>query len=103
MSGRSTTEPLEDDEIFKRIGVFVRAKRFEMGGGGWTQDELSIYSLVSVSTIKRIERGYSCDTRNLIAILRAMDSLNVLGDLITGMPVDLVDQIMHKRVKHREE
>lgn len=75
-------------DIAARIGARFRDYRTALG---LSQKQVAVQSGVSVMTIVRFERGQGNSIRldNLIALLRAVQRLDDVADLIPEMPQSL--------------
>lgn len=73
---------LTDNEIALRLADSIKAWRLSPEGAGVTQTELARRSGVGLTPLKRFEKTGGITLRNLIALLRAMDLLDGLENLI---------------------
>src|SRR5512135_3399131 len=73
---------LTDREISLRLARALRAWRVNPRGAGMTQEELSRRSGVGLTPLKRFEKTGGTTLSNLVAMLRALDLLDRLEDLI---------------------
>jgi len=73
---------LTDREIALRLARALRAWRVNPRGAGMTQEELSRRSGVGLTPLKRFEKTGGTTLSNLVAMLRALDLLDGLEDLI---------------------
>ena len=79
-----------DDAVLQELGRRLAQRRIALG---LTQSKLAFEAGVSKRTVERIEAGAAAQTLNLIRILRVLDLLPGLGQLIpeTGpRPMDLL-------------
>lgn len=65
-----------DGAILKQIGQFIKKTRLAQN---ITQEELMTMSGLNRSTISKAEKGDSITLKNLIQLLRSLDSLHVLN------------------------
>ncbi len=82
---------LSDAGIVKEIGNRIKNYRISLN---ITQEKLSSLSMVSVSTIVRLERGEDVSFLKLIKILEALnlsDNLEALIPDVTVQPIHVVD------------
>lgn len=75
-------EHLTDREIARRIARDLRAWRMDPRGAAMTQAELSSRSGVGLTPLKRFEKTGGITLNNLIAMLRAMNLLGRLTEII---------------------
>jgi transcriptional regulator with XRE-family HTH domain len=75
-------EHLTDREIAQRLARDLRAWRVDPRGAGMTQTELASRSGVGLTPLKRFEKTGGITLNNLVALLRALDLLDVLETLI---------------------
>ena len=81
---------MTDDAVLEELGRRLERRRIDFG---LTQAKLAEQAGVSKRTIERMEAGAATQTRNLIRILRILDLLQGLDQLIpeTGpSPMDLL-------------
>ena len=81
---------MTDDAVLEELGRRLERRRIDLG---LTQAKLSEQAGVSKRTVERMEAGAAAQTRNLIRILRVLDLLQGLDQLIpeTGpRPMDLL-------------
>ena len=79
-----------DDAILEALGKRLRQRRIAMG---LTQAELAREAGVSKRTVERIEAGAAAQTLNLVRILRVLDLLGGIGQLVPEAgpsPMDLL-------------
>lgn len=85
---------LTDHEIALRIAQSLRAWRVSPRGAGITQQELSKKSGVGLTPLKRFERTGGTTLANFIAMLRGLDLLDRLEELIpdpeTPSPLEIL-------------
>jgi putative transcriptional regulator len=84
-----------DSRIMQELGERLRALRLRKN---ITQEELAEHALLAVGTVKSLEKGKG-KLSNLIAVLRELDALDQLGNLIppvTLSPLQLAEA-NHKR------
>ena len=87
-------EPVQDTyeysngELAAQLGERFKDYRSALG---LSQKQVAIQSGVSVMTIVRFERGQGCSIRldNLIALLRAVQRLDDITELVPEMPQSL--------------
>ena len=79
---------LSDGEIASRIGMRFREYRTALG---LSQKQVALQSGVSVMTIVRFEKGHGNSIRldNLIALMRAIQRLDDIAELIPELPESL--------------
>lgn len=85
-----TDTTMSDDAVLAELGQALAARRLDME---LTQAELSKQAGISKRTVERIEAGHSCQTTALIRVLRTLDLLEALGQLIPPAgprPMDLL-------------
>ena len=70
---------LSDVAVLKRIGSNLKAARLKQN---ITQQDLSESANVSMSSLKKIEKGEIGSFDNLLRVLRTLGKLDVLGPLI---------------------
>lgn len=82
------TYEYSNGELAAQLGERFRDYRNALG---LSQKEVAIHSGVSVMTIVRFERGQGSSIRldNLIALLRAIQRLDDITDLVPEMPESL--------------
>ncbi len=73
---------LTDKELALRLAHALRAWRVDPNGAGMTQAELAARSGVGLTPLKRFEKTGGITLNNLVALLRALDLLDGLEDLI---------------------
>ncbi len=73
---------LTDKEIALRLAQEIRAWRVEPAGAAMTQVELARRSGVGLTPLKRFEKTGGITLNNLVALLRAMNLLDRLEQLI---------------------
>ena len=73
---------LTDQEIALQLARAIRAWRINPRGAGLTQVELARHSGVGLTPLKRFEKTGGTTLANLIAILRGLDLLDRLEDLV---------------------
>lgn len=73
-----------DADILKRVGEKVKERRLEMNIG---QDKLALWSGIGRSSVINLEKGKSVSLFTLIAILRALKSLERLEGLVSEEPL----------------
>jgi hypothetical protein len=73
---------LTDREIAQRLAHDLRAWRLDPRGAGMTQTELASRSGVGLTPLKRFEKTGGITLNNLVALLRALNLLDVLETLI---------------------
>ena len=81
---------MTDDAVLEELGRRLERRRIDFG---LTQAKLSEQAGVSKRTIERMEAGAATQTRNLIRILRVLDLLKGLDQLIPEIgprPMDLL-------------
>ncbi len=85
------THPImSDDAVLAELGGALAARRIEME---LTQAELAKQAGIGKRTVERIEAGHSCQSSALIRILRILDLLSNLDQLIPPAgpsPMDLL-------------
>lgn len=83
-----------DREIAQRLARDLRAWRVDPRGAGMTQTELASRSGVGLTPLKRFEKTGGITLNNLVALLRALNLLDVLETLIPNpaspSPLDLL-------------
>jgi len=92
-------------QIASELGVNFKSYRLALR---MTQKEVSEQSGVSVMTIVRFERGEYCSIKldNLIALLRAVERLEYIYDLVPEMPESLYSvksQKVCQRVRRKKD
>lgn len=70
---------LSDAEIYRRIGAKVHYLRLRQN---YTQASLSEHAQISVSTLKKIEKGDISSFDSLIRVLRILGQLDSLTSLV---------------------
>jgi transcriptional regulator with XRE-family HTH domain len=81
---------ISDDALLAELGRRIAARRVDLG---LTQSDLASKSDVSKRTIERIEAGHSIQLANFLAILRELDLLDALEQLLPEAgprPMDLL-------------
>ena len=73
---------LTDKEVALRLALEMRAWRVEPAGAAMTQAELARRSGVGLTPLKRFEKTGGITLNNLVALLRAMNLLDRLQNLI---------------------
>ena len=68
-----------DNIILSKIGESIRRQRLEQNT---SQKELAVSAGISISSVASIERGESVSLKTLISILRALNSLQMLSELL---------------------
>ena len=85
---------LTDREIARQLARDLRAWRMDPRGAGMTQTELASRSGVGLTPLKRFEKTGGITLNNLIALLRALNRLEVLETLVpkpdTPSPLELL-------------
>ena len=76
------TENLTDREVAQRLAHSLRTWRMDPRGAGMTQTELAARSGVGLTPLKRFEKTGGITLKNLVALLRALDLLDALENLI---------------------
>lgn len=66
-------------QVLSRIGDSVREYRLHRN---FSQEQLAQRAGVSLSTVKRLEAGNSCDTSNFIDVLRALGRLSDMDNIL---------------------
>lgn len=89
-----------NNDIALELGVNFKNYRIALG---LTQKDISEQSGVSIMTIVRFEKGAACSIRldNLIALMRAIQKLSNIAQLIPSIPDSLykVSNAERKRVR----
>jgi len=81
---------MTDEAILAELGVRIARQRIDRR---LTQAELAIQAGVSKRTVERVEAGASAQVSSLIRLLRILDLLHALDQLIpeaTTRPMDLL-------------
>ncbi|MGH8617014.1 MAG: hypothetical protein ACREUW_04935 [Burkholderiales bacterium] len=73
---------LTDKEVALRLAQALRAWRVARTGAGLTQAELARRSGVGLTPLKRFEKTGGITLNNLVALLRALDLLDGLENLV---------------------
>jgi hypothetical protein len=73
---------LTDNEIALKLAQSIREWRISPAGAGMTQVNLAKKSGVGLTPLKRFEKTGAITLKNLIAIIRALDFLDRLNNLI---------------------
>ncbi len=85
---------LTDREIARQLARDLRAWRMDPRGAAMTQTELASRSGVGLTPLKRFEKTGGITLNNLIALLRALNRLEVLETLVpkpdTPSPLELL-------------
>ena len=85
---------LTNREIARQLAHDLRAWRVDPRGAGMTQAELASRSGVGLTPLKRFEKTGGITLNNLVALLRALDLLEGLTELIpkpmTASPLELL-------------
>ena len=68
-----------DSQILNELGARIKTARVR---AGMTQEALSAQSGVAKSTVERVEKGQSVQFLNLVKLLRALNSLGALENLL---------------------
>jgi transcriptional regulator with XRE-family HTH domain len=81
-------ENFTDREVAQRLAHDLRAWRVDSRGAGMTQTELASRSGVGLTPLKRFEKTGGITLNNLVALLRALNLLDALENLIPkpGLP-----------------
>lgn len=86
---------LTDQEIALRIAQSLREWRVSPRGAGLSQQALSKKSGVGLTPLKRFEATGGTTLRNLIAMFRGLDLLDLLDDLVpdpsTPGPLEILE------------
>lgn len=77
-----TLENLTDREVARWLANNLRAWRLDPRGAGMTQTELASRSGVGLTPLKRFEKTGGITLNNLVALLRALNLLEALENLI---------------------
>ncbi len=77
-----TTSSLTDAEIALRLAQAIRAWRIAPEGAGMTQAALARKSGIGLTPLRRFEKTGGITLRNLLALLRALDLLDGLENLV---------------------
>lgn len=93
---------MTDQEIVLRLGQSFKQWRLDPRGAGFTQIQLSEYSGVSITSIKRFEKTGHITLNSLIALLRAFHLLESIEDLIPTLdtqpgPLEILEQERQKK------
>lgn len=89
------------DQWERRIGEAIRQSRID---AGYDQVELAERANVSRSTVQSLEQGTGSRLRSLLAVLRALDRLDVFENLApeTGpTPLELLAESRRARTSRR--
>lgn len=92
MTNINTSRLLTDEAILAGLGERIAQCRIELQ---LTQAQLAEQAGVSKRTVERIESGYSAQMSSLIRILRVLDLIENLVQLVPGpgpRPMDLLRQ-----------
>jgi len=85
---------LTDREVAIRLARKLRAWRIDPRGAGMTQAELAARSGVGLTPLKRFEKTGGITLNNLVALLRALNLLDALEQLVpepdSPGPLDLL-------------
>lgn len=84
------TPLLTDDALLVELGSGLERARLERN---LTQAQVAEQAGVSKSTVERLERGASSQVTNLIRVLRALDLLGGLNQLLPETPVSPIEQL----------
>ena len=97
---------LTDQEIALQLARAIRAWRINPRGAGLTQAALARHSGVGLTPLKRFEKTGGTTLANLIAILRGLDLLDRLEDLVPAPdspgPMELLEAERARLKKQRQ-
>jgi len=86
---------MTNQEIALQLARSIRAWRVSPTGAGMTQTNLALKSGIGLTPLKRFEKTGATTLHNLIAILRAMDLLDGLENLVpdagTPGPLEILE------------
>ncbi len=89
---------MTDDAIVKHIGSFIKEERIAKNK---TQSEIAKITGLNRYTIGKIEKGGSVTLRVLIQVLRALDILHVLDNLVTATNISPLEAVKLKEKKRK--
>lgn len=96
---------LTDTEIALRLAQAIRAWRMAPAGAGMTQAALARKSGIGLTPFKRFEKTGATTLGNLIALLRALDLLdgleNIIPDATAPGPLQLLEEDRKKIQRKR--
>lgn len=98
---------MTNDELAAQLAASLRAWRVSPNGAAMTQADLAQKSGIGLTPLKRFEKTGAITLRNLIAILRALDLLDGLHNLVPDAdspgPLDVLAAAQKKsdRVRQR--
>ena len=91
---------LSDVMVLRRIGEHLRSVRLRQN---ITQQHLAVEAGLSVSSLKKIEKGEIASMDSFLRVLRTLGKLDVLYPLVEEEPVspneyyEIVNRISHKQ------
>lgn len=98
---------LTDQEIALKLSRALRAWRISRRGAGLTQSALARKSGVGLTPLKRFEHTGGTTLLNLIAMLRGLDLLDRLEDLVpdpsTPGPLEILEAEKARLRKHERQ
>lgn len=92
---------LTDNMILKKIGENIKRMRLEHN---ISQKELSGSTGVAISSIAALEQGENVSLKTLIPLLRALNSLHILSDLLKEpeiSPIAYAKQLDSQKTRKR--
>ncbi len=92
---------LTDNMILEKIGEHIKRMRLEHN---ISQKELAVSAGVAISSIAALERGENVSLKTLIPLLRALNSLHVLSDLLKEpeiSPIAYAKQLDGQKIRKR--
>jgi len=96
---------ITNDEVAQTLASAMKAWRVSPNGASLTQAELAHKSGIGLTSLKRFEKTGAITLRNLIAVLRAMNLLEGLTDLVPDAdspnPLDVLLEAQNKRTRKR--
>lgn len=97
---------LTNDEIARRLAEALRAWRISPAGAGLSQEALARESGIGLTPLRRFEKTGGITLRNLISILRTMNLLENLDQLVPDPespgPLEILEQERKKTSQRRQ-
>jgi len=97
---------MTNDELAGQLAASLKAWRVSPNGAALTQAELAQKSGIGLTPLKRFEKTGAITLRNLIAILRGLDLLDGLQNLVpdadSPSPLDVLADAQKKSGRARQ-
>lgn len=97
---------MTNDELAAQLAASLKAWRVSPNGAALTQADLAQKSGIGLTPLKRFEKTGAITLRNLIAILRALDLLDGLPNLVpdadSPSPLDVLAAAQKKSARLRQ-